>query len=449
MFRPLSTSPFKAPVCGASFFDIACVISSLTQITQMRLIKLRWLYVLLMLVAALVSPQILGSAGLLPSLLAFVLVIASVNLCLHGAIVFTGQQGEGLPLLSPFLQLCFDLFAWGGYIYLSGGATNPLISVFLPLVAIGAIVLSQKQAWLLGLAAILAYSFLWRFNLPLSIVDAQRATHLHLLGMWLVFAVSAVVVIWFIGQMTQAVRERDAALAKAREQAIRNDWLISMGSLAAGAAHELSTPLATLHVLADEWQGDAELPPAWQADLRLMQKQIEICKQALSQLTQRAGHPRSGAVLPTEAASQGLRRLLDAWLALNPSVSVDIHIAPDLDDQVLMLDISFERAITNFLDNAAKAGAARIVLCAGGADGCLQLSVEDDGPGIAPDTLAVLNAGLPIISDKGMGIGLLLARAAIERRAGRLEIANRSPHGACVRLVLPSKEMEKIDYVPR
>lgn len=78
---------------------------------------------------------------------------------------------------------------------------------------------------------------LWFFHQPLAIADAYTATSLHIFGMyWLVFVVSDGVLVWFILQVTKAVRERDAALARAREQAIRNDWLVAMGSLAAGAA---------------------------------------------------------------------------------------------------------------------------------------------------------------------------------------------------------------------
>jgi len=410
------------------------VLTSLPQLTQSRLISLRWLSVLGMFLAALVSPQVLGSADLMPRLLAFATLIGCLNACLLVAAAIAGKGTQ--PLFSPFIQLAFDLVAWSAYLYLSGGATNPLISIFLPLVAIGASVLSRLAAWAFGAAAIVAYSFLWRSHVPLPIHDAERATYLHLLGMWLVFVVSALVVIWFIRQMSDAVRERDAALAEARERAIRNDWLVSMGSLAAGAAHQLSTPLGTLHLLLDEWREAPELPAALQADLALMQRQVDTCKAALGELTERAGQPRGGAG-HGRPLGRWLADGLVAWQALNPAAAMSVALAPELDELRLPLDVSLERALANLLDNARHAGAGQIALRAAPRGGWLVIEIDDDGPGIPPAVLANLASGLPSESAGGLGIGLLLTRAALERRGGRLELQRREAGGTRASLLLP------------
>ncbi|MBP6808561.1 MAG: hypothetical protein KA125_09760, partial [Chromatiaceae bacterium] len=228
------------------------MIDSLTCIIQASLLQLRWLSVVAMLLAALVSPYILGPSALTGRLLMFTGAIAAINLVFMLAARYLGAAQAVPWFLSPLMQLTFDLLAWGAYLFLSGGATNPLISILLPLVAIGALVLGQRQAWLFALAAILIYSFLWKYYVPLYIADYQMAGTLHLVGMWLVFALSAVMVVWFILQLTASIRSRDQELAAARERAIRDDWLISLGSQAAGAAHELSTPLATLNILVDD-----------------------------------------------------------------------------------------------------------------------------------------------------------------------------------------------------
>jgi two-component system, sensor histidine kinase RegB len=419
------------------------LINSLTQITRLRLIQLRWLFVAAMLVAALVSPNILGSSSVLPQLLAFATVVACLNACLHVAHAFHGDNRELHAIFSPFVQLAFDLGAWSGYIFLSGGATNPLISVLLPLVAVGSLVLSRAQAWLLGALTILAYTFLWRYYLPLPIADAQTATRLHLLGMWLVFVVSALVVIWFILQMTQTVRARDQALAEAREQAIRNDWLVSMGSLAAGAAHELSTPLATLNLLVDELRTDA-CNAALQEDLDLMKRQVAVCKKALSQLTLRAGNPRGGDQ-EAVTADDWLQGLLGAWTSLNPAVNVDYRRDAELARWCLPFDVSLERAVANLLDNAMKAGASQIHLQAACEDGSLHLQVEDDGTGIGEAALAAFNEGQPIVSATGMGIGLLLARAACERHGGALTLIRAGERGTRASVSLPVKPLETRD----
>ncbi|MER2539257.1 MAG: ATP-binding protein [Azonexus sp.] len=418
------------------------MISSLTQITQARLINLRWLSVLAMLAAALISPNILGSSALMPRLLAFATFIAAINACLLLAVFFNRGSGESLPMFSPQFQLVFDLTSWGSYIYLSGGATNPLISVFLPLVAIGTIVLGKVQAWLYGLAAILTYTFLWRFYQPLAIADAQTATRLHLLGMWLVFVVSAIVVIWFILQMTKAIHERDAALAEAREQAIRNDWLVSMGSLAAGAAHELSTPLGTMNILIDDWLDNVGLPPDQRADYELMHSQIETCKQALAQLTKRAGNPRSEQT-EQMAAGTWLNAVLAAWSTLNPDASLEIESTEELNEHLVFLDITIERALANLLDNAHGAGATKIVVRAGITSVSLTIQIDDNAAGISNSALQSFNLGAPFASDSGMGIGLLLSRTAVERKGGKLTLECLPKRGTRAGLVLPLNVAKK------
>ena len=444
-FRPdADTSRFQAPYPGLLFCNMGNVLTSLTRITQVRLINLRWLSILGMVTAAVVSPNIVGSSDLMPRLLAFATVIGSINVCLLVAATVYHGDADGLPVFSPLVQLTFDLLAWGGYIYLSGGSTNPLISVFLPLAAVGAMVLSRAQAWFLGAAVILAYSYLWRFYQPLAIGNAETATHLHLLGMWLVFVVSTIVLIWFILQMTKAVRERDAALSEAREQAIRNDWLISMGSLAAGAAHELSTPLATLNVLIDELGDDEGLPLSLRPDLALMRRQIEVCKLALTRLTQRAGHPRgtSGNGVP---AASWLKNVFESWLALNPSASLATKIPAEIGHYLVSFDLAIERAITNLLDNAFRAGASHIDTSAGIYGRLLVLTIKDNGHGISAMALQAFAAGQPIESGDGMGIGLLIARTAIEHRGGTLELRGDAP-GTEARISIPCQRNQEAKH---
>jgi len=402
------------------------MVQSLKMSTELRLIKLRWLAVAAMASAALLSRSLVGSFDLAIRLLVLAVLVASVNAALlWGSKLDKGSARNALTI-SPFAQLSFDLACWSVFCFLSGGATNPLITVFLPLVAMGAMVLERLQAWLLGSMAILAYSYLWYFYQPLSIQDAQVATQLHLFGMWLVFVVSDIMVIWFILQVTRALRARDAELAATREQAIRNDWVVSIGSLAAGAAHELSTPLGTLNLLIDELleeyteTGSGSL----RSDLELMRRQVESCKQSLHQLTQRSEENSYRQVV-----APWLKRLGDSWQVMNPAASITMEIPAALNGYEVIGDVSLERALVNALDNALNAGAIKVVLSASLDQQQLLLTIEDDGSGISPEAVAAFEAGQPVASAKGMGVGLLLARAAIERHGGSFEITAMADRG--------------------
>lgn len=327
---------------------MSIVSFSLAHLTQVRLISLRWLSVLAMFLAALLSPSVVGSAGLLPQLAAFTLVFACGNGCLHLAALLHRDREEGLPLFTPLVQLSVDLLAWALFLYQAGGAANPLISVFLPLVAIGAMVLGQVQAWLLGLSAIGLYSLLWQVCRPLDLTEGAVAG-LHSRGIWWVFVASALVIIWFIVKMSQALRRRDAALAQAREEAWKNQWLVSLGGLAAGTAHELSTPLATLGLLLDEALDQvhgASPMEQRQADLILMRQQIERCKSVLAKLTQQAAHPRAGAAMP---AGIWLEQSLAAWQSLHPELSFSLSCDGPAAQAVLAEDARRERRLQQAL----------------------------------------------------------------------------------------------------
>ena len=403
------------------------MIDSLTRIVQSSLLQLRWLSVAAMVMAALVSPLLLGPSDLPAVLLLYAGIIGLANLVFLLAERALGGAGASrdaprhIPWpLSPAAQLGFELLAWGGYIFLSGGATNPLISLLLPVVAIGALLLPPRQAWLLALAAILLYSFLWYVHVPLTIADMTRAGPLHLFGMWLVFALSAVLVVGFTLQLSDGIRRRDGALAASREQTLRDDWLIALGGQAAAAAHELGTPLASLNVLADDLLDDGRLPAELAADVKSMKSEIRRCKATLRQLTAQAGQAPGGEA-PQSPAGQWLRDLVLGWRRRHPATAVDIDLGKDLDARLLAVDSALERALTNLLDNAVRAGASRIRVGAAEQAGGLGVRISDNGAGMPRAALAAFAQRQPPSSAQGLGVGLLLGRAAIERRGGSLE----------------------------
>jgi two-component system sensor histidine kinase RegB len=161
--------------------------------------------------------------------------------------------------------LCVDLVALAILLYLSGGAANPLISFLLVPVAVAALSMPGRLTAVVALLAIAIYSLAHvGVYLPLPVADAERGARLHLGGMWLTFVVSATMIAWFVARMTASIHERDSRLAAAREQALRDERVVALGALAAGAAHELGTPLATMAVVI----GELEQEPCLDADAR-------------------------------------------------------------------------------------------------------------------------------------------------------------------------------------
>lgn len=391
-----------------------------------RLISLRWVSVGAMTVLAALGPHLLPVSLPVVALLSVAGLLGGANLLLW----LGGRQGRGGLRLTPLAHLLLDLLGWSAFVYFSGGATNPLISILLPLVAIGATILPGWQAWLLGGAAIAAYSYLWLIYLPLQVLDPLVGVRLHLAGMWLTFGGSALVVVWFISRLTATLQRQEEALVAARERALRQDWVVSLGSLAAGTAHEMGTPLATLTVLVDELLADPVAAPL-QDDLHLMQSQLAVCKHSLDRLAAQAGYAR-GEGRGVCAAAAWLREQAAAWRTLQPEANIRLDFQPAEADTPLWQsagiqpDPALAQALHNLVDNAASVSpllvTVRAELAEQGKRLCLH--ILDQGPGLPAELLDELGER-PVPSSDGMGIGLFLSRSSIERQGGQLLLHNR------------------------
>jgi two-component system sensor histidine kinase RegB len=394
-----------------------------------RLIGLRWLSLAAMLALLLGVPALLPISLPRAPLINIALALTAFNIV---SLLRLARGGEARPI-ELFAQLCGDLAAWGALLYFTGGATNPLIPLLLPLVAIGAAVLPAPYAWLLAALAVAAYSLLWTFNEELDIADSGLAVHWHLAGMWLSFALSALVITGFVGRMTAAIRQRDLALAEAREERLRGERIVALGNLAAGAAHELGTPLATITLLAGELAARAQDADS-RADLSDLQEQIAHCKRILGGLTLRAGSQRAEGGR-SEAADRWIDAVVTRWQRLRPHVALSLCAAFPAPAPRLIVDATLEQAIHTLINNAADASPGGLE-CRAGLDGtALVLAVLDRGPGLPP-TLQPGREAFDSAGD-GLGIGLLLAFGAVERCGGRIAFAARPGGGTIATLTLP------------
>ena len=304
--------------------------------------------------------------------------------------------------------------------------------------AIAALTLPVRCVLAVGLAAIAAYSALMVFYVPLPLSDATRATRLHLLGMWLTFAVSALMIGWFVERMTRLIRERDAELAAAREQALRDERIIAIGTLAAGAAHELGTPLATMSLLAGELALDRQLPEAAREDIALLRQQIVACKEIITGLSRRAGAERleNPAIQPVD---RWLDEVRQRWHALRPQAQSRLEVNGVQPAPGVIADPRLEQAVLNLLNNAASASALPIDIRVDWTTGGIVIEIHDHGPGF-PENVLQHGGQIAFPShEQGSGIGLMLTRSAIEQLGGRLLLLNPPAGGALARFQLKTR----------
>jgi len=323
----------------------------------------------------------------------------------------TAREVRPLELLAG---LGVDLAVLTALLALAGGIHNPFVFLYLPQVAIAALLLPRPLTWGVLGAATVAMAALSAWHLPLQWPDgpAPPLPLAYVAGVLLCFVICAVLVVRVIVRFGQTLRRRDERLAALRQRAAEEDHIVRMGLLASGAAHELGTPLATLSVILGDWSRMAPITaePELREELEQMQRQVERCKTIISGILMSAGSARaeiSGATTLAaflhDVAGQWSRRRATAPLTPELGALPDVPIAADA---------GLRQMITNLLDNALEAAphARPRLLAECDEHGHLRLQVIDRGPGFPAEVLA--NFGRPYHSTKGKpggGLGIFLS----------------------------------------
>ena len=342
------------------------------------------------------------------------------------------------------LHLAVDIVVFTAVLYFTGGPTNPFVSLYLVPISLAATSLPARHAWLTVGMCGAGYALLWWRSVPLPPVHARFGSEfdLHLAGMWVNFVIAAVLIAFFVGRMARLLRQRDSELAAMRENALRDQQVVELGTLAAGTAHELNTPLSTLAILASELD-EAATDPVQKQQLRAMLDEIGVINERLNRIAGGVDAERSAGARHVEL-EQFLDELLRHWAKAHPDI--ELGIAFDARQSTpIVVEATIEQAIRNVLDNAAYAtlanGARRIDVRIGVAGTRLTLAVTDQGAGLDP---AIRDeVGLKAVSTKehGLGIGLLLSRAALQRFGGRLDLKDAPSGGVEVEIELPLDEL--------
>ena len=222
-----------------------------------------------------------GSVGLaywldllpLPWLQLGVTLMFSMVLCAFTAIRL--RTSWPVTELEYALQLACDLFIHSVLLYFSGGSTNPFVSYYLVPLTIAAVTLPWRYSVVLSGIALTLYTLLLARFYPLQTFPIARE-NLQVYGMWLSFALAAAVITFFAARMAEELRRQEELRAIRREEGLRDQQLLAVATQAAGAAHELGTPLATMSVLLKEMRQDHP-DPLLQDDLGVLQDQVKLC----------------------------------------------------------------------------------------------------------------------------------------------------------------------------
>lgn len=351
------------------------------------------------------------------------------------------RMGRPVSDAGFFGYLIGDVLGLTALLYFAGGSTNPLISLYLLPLMIAATTLPARYNWGVAGLAVACYSLLLFWYQPLGEHQHQSAGttqfNLHVLGMWATFVVSAALIAHFVASMAQSLRERDRMLAQAREEALRNERIVALGTLAAGAAHELGTPLATMALLADDMAVRYAKQQDMREDTAEMQAQIANCKSIISSLADNAGAARgeSGRAQPADSF---LDEVLAKWLLMRPAVGVNCRWSEATPAPSIIVEQTLSQAVINLFNNAADASPSAVEIRGRSEADRVVIEIKDRGPGLSAEVAR--RAGEAFFTTKpegGLGIGLFLANATVERFGGTVRIVNREGGGACTQISLP------------
>ncbi len=439
----------QACLCDYNYAMDSLILSSLPGQNQLRrLIALRGIAVAAQLFALAAVWKFLQFELDWQPMLLTIAALAAINL-------FTWLRlRKAAPVSGAelFAQLGVDVVALTVLLYYSGGSTNPFVSLYLLPLVIAAATLPGRYTWGMAVLTTLCYTFLMKFYVPLPMQHGQSAAgmhdmagmggmaqessfNLHVLGMWMGFVLSAAIIAWFVVQMAQAVRQRDETLAQVREEILRNERIVALGTQAASAAHEMGTPLSTMAVVIGELQHDAAAgQPGLRDSLAILDEQVRACKRILDKIM--ANAQDSGAAL-LQPVDQLMAEVLDEWQFLRPAAQYRYHSSGVQPAPEISVDVTLRAALMNLLNNAADAGTQPIAIHARWDAASFTLEIRDQGAGLSEE--AALKAGSAFFTTKkeGRGLGLFLANATIERLGGRVRLFNREEGGATTELVLP------------
>jgi len=408
------------------------------------LVKLRWGAITGQLVVIAVVQQALGIRLPLGPLAVIIGIEAASNLACAAWLTRQPDVRE----LHVGTVVAVDVVLFTALLYFTGGPTNAFSFLYLVHIALAALVLRPRWMWALVALTLLCSGALFLDHVPLEIHAHHGHAEMHYQGMWVALGVAASFIVYFLYRATRELAERELELERVREQTARHERLASLATLAAGAAHELATPLSTIAVASKELERmlaqsneDAVL-----ADVRLIRKQVARCREILGQLATDAGQASADTVTAFEAQDLVERALagLPQRAQVRVRVAESAHVEPIVGPARALVE-AMRNLVKNALEASGDTGAVDLVVDRSPAG--WSISVSDSGAGMSADVSA--RAVEPFFTTKaagsGMGLGLFLCKSVADQLGGSLDLRSVPGHGteAVLRFPPPRREPER------
>ncbi len=411
------------------------------------LVRLRWAAVIGQCFTVVAADRALEVLLPLESLFAIMTVACMTNVVfgywIKGRIVSGGGRlDEGHPEWLIGSIMAIDVVFLTALLFLTGGAANPFAIFYLVNVVLAAVVLNVRWAVFLNLQAIVCYTFLNFSHRSLELQD-----DVQMKGTTVALVAAAGIIVYFVNHVNRELAHREDQLVRVRERKAASDRLGALATLAGGAAHELSSPLSTIAIVARDLElALKEEGSATETveDARLIRREVGRCRAILDQMSVDAGQSKGEELVLTPVED-----LIKTALETIHSVDhVEVSVSARAREVLLRVPYravsqSIRALIKNALDASEEVEKVRVL---GDITGeFMEVTVIDNGQGMASDVLG--RSGEPFFTTKepgrGMGLGLFLTRTVAERLGGRLDLISQSGHGTRARLLLPIQENDQ------
>lgn len=327
---------------------------------------------------------------------------------------------------------------------LTGGPNNPFSLLYLVQITLSAIVLRKFWTWVLGALSTACFGLLFFFHRPLAVFQThhvEEGLSPHLIGMWIAFVIAAALITFFTGKIADALRHREQEVLELQDQVSRHERLASMVTLAAGAAHELGTPLGTIAVVARElerYASNISKDNATLEDARLIRSEVDRCRIILERMSARGAQPMGETPERVKVLSL-LTRVCEQFPESQRAV-LRIDLADESLDAVLPVQATAQ-SIAALIQNALDANIDRRPVRIGVAENgsTLQISVQDRGHGMSDRVLRRIAEPFFTTKEpgKGMGLGTFLVRTFAQNLGGRILFVSSPGEGTTATLELP------------
>ncbi|MBU2893729.1 sensor histidine kinase [Colwellia sp. D2M02] len=347
------------------------------------------------------------------------------------------NQNSAQQQKAILIQTSADIIFLSCLLFFSGGATNAFVSLLLIPIAIAAVTLTPALLSLVALLAIGSYSILL-WLLPMSVMHGNMQGHFIAMGINFLF--SALVVAIVVGKMARSINKQQLAIAKYRENLLKQEQVTSLGVAAAQVTHQLATPITTVQLLADELSEDFPNSEV----IGDMQVQLARCRVSLDEFREMVFSIKEQRI--TAISTQTLLNEIKANVEVNyPEIALDIEQL-NHESTMVMADAALMPAILNLINNAVRAtknnGSSALVITSMTCEKNWQLIIRDFGKGFTLKKLNELGVK-PVTSTQGLGMAVFLSHASLERIGGKLTLTNHIEGGALVTLSLPCQTTQQ------